>query len=353
MTMPKRELVIDGTTINDDSDCYVVAEIGANHMGDVETCKELFDLAKRCGCNAVKLQKRDNRTLYTRELFDQVYDNRNSFGKTYGEHREFLEFGEAEYRQLISFTERIGVTFFATAFDVPSADFLHELGMPAFKIASGDLKTTPLLEHVARFGKPMIVSTGGGTMADIHRAYETIFPINQNLCFLQCTAAYPAEPEHLGLRVIETLRERFPQLVIGLSDHQNGIAMSTAAYVLGARVIEKHFTRNRAWKGSDQSFSLEPTGLRKMVRDLRRARQALGDGRKRSWDLEAAPLRKMAKALVASRDLPAGHRLSAKDIAMKSPADGLEPYHLNELVGCELKHAVACDHPFTDADLGR
>jgi len=351
--MSKRELVIDGTTINDETDCYVVAEIGANHMGDVETCKELFDLAKRCGCNAVKLQKRDNRTLYTRNLYDQVYDNRNSFGKTYGEHREFLEFGEAEFRQLISFTEQIGITFFATAFDIKSANFLHELGMPAFKIASGDLKTTPLLAHVARFGKPMIVSSGGGTMADILRAYETIYPINKQLCFLQCTAAYPAEPEHLSLRVIETLRQRFPDLVIGLSDHQNGIAMSTAAYVLGARVIEKHFTRNRAWKGADQSFSLEPTGMRKMVRDLRRTRQALGDGQKQSYDLEAGPLRKMAKALVAARDLPAGHKLTADDIAMKSPADGMEPYHFNELLGCELKSPVVFDHPFTDADVGR
>ncbi len=351
--MPEREITIDGTVIKDDTDCYVIAEIGANHMGGLEVCKELFELAAKCGCNAVKLQKRDNKSLYTKDLYDQIYDNRHSFGRTYGDHREFLEFGKAQYRELISHAQDLGITFFATAFDIKSADFLKELDMPAYKIASGDLTTTPLLEHVAGFGKPMIVSTGGGKMADVLRAYETIYPINRQLCFLQCTAAYPAEPEHLNLRVIQTLRRRFPDLVIGLSDHQNGIAMSTAAYVLGARIIEKHFTRNRAWKGGDQAFSLEPIGMSKMVRDLRRSREALGNGVKEHLELEIGPLRKMAKALVASRELPAGHVLTAADIAMKSPADGLAAYHLPELVGRALAHPMACDQPFTMDELDR
>ena len=177
--MAQREMIIDGTRIDDDAECYVIAEIGANHMGGVEVCKELFRLAAQCGCNAVKLQKRDNRSLYTQALYDQVYDNRHSFGRTYGAHREFLEFGKPQYRELMAHARELGIAFFATAFDIPSADFLEELGMPAYKIASGDLKTTPLLEHVARFGKPMIVSTGGGSMADILRAYETIYPINR------------------------------------------------------------------------------------------------------------------------------------------------------------------------------
>ena len=300
-----------------------------------------------------RLQKRDNRSLYTQALYDQIYDNRHSFGRTYGAHREFLEFGKPQYRELIAHARELGIAFFATAFDIPSADFLEELEMPAYKIASGDLKTTPLLEHVARFGKPMIVSTGGGSMADILRAYETIYPINRQLAFLQCTAAYPAEPEHLNLRVIQTLRERFPDLVIGLSDHQNGIAMSTAAYVLGARIIEKHFTCNRAWKGGDQAFSLEPIGMTKMVRDLRRTRESLGDGVKNHLDLEVAPLRKMAKALVASRELPAGHSLTAQDIAMKSPADGLAAYHFQDLLGRVLKSSMSGDQPFTMDDFDR
>jgi sialic acid synthase len=336
-------LVIDGVTINEFSDCYVIAEIGHNHQGSVERCKDLFREAKNCGVNAVKLQKRENRSLYTREAYDKPYDNENSFGTTYGAHREALEFGRDEYRELQRYSKELGLTMFATAFDIPSADFLNDLDIPVFKIASGDLKTIPLLKHVARFGKPMIISTGGADMADIRRAYDSIMPINQQLCILQCTAAYPAEPEQLDLQVLSTFRKEFPDVIVGLSDHENGIAMAVAAYVLGARVIEKHFTLNHTWKGTDQAFSLEPIGMRKLVRDLRRTRVALGDGVKRIYPSELSPITKMGKKLVAARPLSAGHVLAEADIAMKSPGDGLPPYHLSDLVGKTLTQGLAED----------
>ena len=328
-----RHLKIEDCVVSDGSDCYVIAEIGHNHQGDVEKAKQLFAAAKECGVNAVKLQKRDNKTLYTRSMYNKPYDHENSFGPTYGAHREALEFGRDEYIELQRFARELGVTMFATAFDIPSADFLAELDMPAYKIASGDLKNTPLLEHVAKFGKPMIVSTGGGTMEDVRRAYDTIMPINQQLCLLQCTAAYPAAPEELNLRVIETYRATFPDIIIGLSDHENGIAMAVAAYVLGARVIEQHFTLNHTWKGTDHAFSLEPIGMRKLVRDLKRARLALGDGIKRVFPSEVNPIIKMGKKLVAARDLPAGHIVKSTDITIKSPGDGIPPYELKNVIG--------------------
>jgi N-acetylneuraminate synthase/sialic acid synthase len=326
-------LVIDNRTIEDDGDCFVIAEIGHNHQGSLEKCKELFHAAKECGADAVKLQKRDNRSLYTRQLYDKPYDHRNSFGATYGEHREALEFGLAEYQELRQYARELGITFFATIFDFASADFCAELEMPAYKIASGDLTNTPLLKHVAALQKPMIISTGGGSLADVRRAYDAVAPVNPQLCLLQCTAAYPAEPEHMNLRVIETFRRLFPDICIGLSDHQNGIAMSVIAYVLGARVVEKHFTLNHAWKGSDHALSLEPIGLRKLVRDLRRARVAMGDGVKAPFAEEESALLKMGKKLVAARHLPAGHRLARADIAIKSPGDGLPPYEIEQLIG--------------------
>ena len=169
-----RSLTLDGVQLTDDGDCYVIAEIGHNHQGDVEKCKALFRAAKECGVDAVKLQKRDNRALYTRAMYDKPYDNENSFGATYGEHREALEFGRDEYVELQRYCRELGLTFFATVFDIPSADFLADLDMPAYKIASGDLKTTPLLRHVASLGKPMILSTGGATMDDVVRAYDTV-----------------------------------------------------------------------------------------------------------------------------------------------------------------------------------
>jgi N-acetylneuraminate synthase/sialic acid synthase len=347
-----RTLTIDGFDIRDDGPCYVIAEIGHNHQGDVGQAKRLIDAAKECGVNAVKLQKRSNRTLYTREFYEQPYDNELSFGRTYGEHREALELGADDYRDLLRHAREVGVTLFATAFDVESADLLAELDMPAFKFASGDLRNTPLQRHIAAFGKPMLLSTGGGTMADIERAVDTILPINEQLCVLQCTAAYPANVEDLNLSVITTLRERFPNLVVGLSDHQNGIAMAVVAYMLGARVIEKHFTLDHALKGRDHAFSLMPEGMRRLVRDLHRVPDALGDATKRPLPIEADPLEKMGKKLVAARELELGHVLTADDLAIKSPADGgLPPYELDRLVGRSLRRPVAVEDFVTFDDV--
>src|SRR6266545_1952356 len=334
-------LTIDGVEIHDGSDCYVIAEIGHNHQGSVEQAKAMLTVAKDCGANAVKLQKRSNRALYTREFFEQPYDNEFSFGDTYGEHREALELGRDEYVQVQRYAREIGMTLFATPFDIESADFLAELDVPAYKMASADLVNTPLLRHVAAFGKPMLISTGGATMEDVDRAVETVAPLNEQLCILQCTAAYPCETEDLNLRVITTLRERYPDFVVGLSDHQNGISMALVAYMLGARVIEKHFTLNHAWKGTDHAFSLMPEGMRRLVRDLHRVPAALGDGVKRPLDCEQPALVKMGKKLVAARDLEAGHVLAEADAAIKSPADGgLRPYELDGLVGRRLRRPL-------------
>jgi sialic acid synthase len=338
-----RNISIDSVQISDDSNCYVIAELGHNHQGQVETAKALIKAAHECGAQAVKLQKRDNRSLYTRAMYDKPYDNENSFGPTYGQHREALEFDWAQYQELQAYARELGITLFATAFDFPSADFLAKLDMPAFKMASGDLTNLPLLKHVASFNKPMIISTGGGSLADVERAYEAVLPINQHLCFLQCTASYPAAFEELNLRVISSYRERFPDVVVGLSAHDNGIAMALVGYILGARMVEKHFTLNRSMKGTDHAFSLEHSGLRRLVRDLQRARVALGDGVKRRLDSEAAPLQKMGKKLVAAHDLPAGHVLSRADIAIKSPNDGLPPYEIDKFIGRALACALAED----------
>ena len=346
------DLVVDGRVITRNGPAYVIAEIGHNHQGELDKAKALVRSARECGADAVKLQKRDNRTLYTRALYDAPYDNEHSFGRTYGEHREALELSAADWLELREFSKEEGITLFGTVFDESSADFLAELGMPAFKIASGDLTNVPLLRYVAKLCRPMFVSTGGGTMDDVERAVDTILPLNEQLCVLQCTAAYPCEVEELNLGVIETYRERFPELVIGLSDHQSGIAMSVVGYMLGARVIEKHFTLNHAWKGSDHAFSLMPEGMRRLVRDLHRVPDALGDGVKRPLESEERPLERMGKKLVAARDLPAGHVLDRGDLVAKSPADGgLRPYELDELLGRTLVRPLTEDEAIAAVDV--
>lgn len=344
-------LSIDGVEISDATDCYVIAEIGNNHQGSVDKCKEMFKAAKDCGASAVKLQKRDNRALYTKAAFERPYEHDNSFGATYGEHRDFLEFGLDEYQELQRYAKSLDITFFATAFDIPSADFLEALDMPVYKIASGDLKSIPLLKYVASFQKPMIVSTGAATFEDVQRAYDAIMPINPKLAILQCTASYPVDSSELDLAVLSTYRERFPNVVVGLSSHYNGIAMATAAHVLGARILEKHFTLNRAMKGTDHAFSLEPVGLKKLVRDLHRVHRAIGDGQKKCYLSEQGARLKMGKKLVAATDLPAGHRLTDQDIVMKSPGDGLLPYEWENVVGRVLTQPLQADEAFTFAML--
>ncbi len=342
-----RELRVGADLINDDSDCYVIAEIGHNHQGSLEKAKELFRAAKDAGANAVKLQKRDNKTLYTKEMYNKPYENRNSYGATYGEHREALEFGWDEYVELQKYANELGLDFFSTAFDIPSADFLAKLDVPAYKIASGDIRSIPLLRHVASFGKPVIISTGGATMQDVRRAYDVIMPINSQLCIMQCTAGYPPEWNELNLKAIETFRRELSDIVIGFSSHDSGVAMAVAGYVLGARIIEKHFTLNRAMKGTDHAFSLEPIGMKKMVRDLRRLKIALGDGKKTTFDSEKAPVIKMGKSLVAAKNLPGGHRLTLADIAMKSPGGGVPPYEIERIVGMTLKKGMIEDEAFS------
>ncbi len=342
-----RELTIGGDTIQDDGDCWVIAEIGHNHQGNLDTARQMFETAKACGANAVKLQKRHNRGLFTAAAYRKSYANPNSYGETYGAHREFLEFEAAEYRELKACADELGLVMFATAFDFNSADFLAALDMPAFKVASGDLKNVPLLKHIAALQKPVILSTGGGTMDDVRRAHDAIMPINPQLCILQCTAGYPAAFDELNLRVISTFRERFPRAVVGLSSHDNGIAMALAAYMLGARVVEKHFTLNHTWKGTDHAFSLEPEGLRKMVRDLRRVRVAMGDGVKRVYASEVEPMVKMGKKIVAAHDLPAGHAIRMADLAVKCPGDGLPPYEIDKVIGRTTLVPLAADADIT------
>ena len=290
-----RELTIAGRRIADDEPCYVIAELGHNHGGNLATSEDLIVSAASCGVDACKLQKRSNSTLYTSALLNKPYDHENSYGPTYGAHREALEFGTHEYNICTDVATKAGVTCFATAFDEASADFLMNLGTPAIKLSSGSLTDLRLIDYVARLGVPVLLSTGAGTLDDIDRAVECLEAQTLEFALLHCTASYPCAFEELNLEMIPVLRDRYPDMVVGWSGHDSGIAMALVAYAIGARIIEKHFTLNRAMKGTDHAFSLEPSGMKKMVRDLDRCRVALGDGVKRVYDSELAPIAKMRR----------------------------------------------------------
>lgn len=291
-----RKLTIAGRTIDDASQCYVIAELGHNHGGSVETALAMVKAAAQCGADSVKLQKRSP-TLYTPAMRAQPYQNEHSFGATYGAHRDALEFGEGAYQRCQRQAKAFGVACFATAFDEQSADFLMRLDVPAIKIHSGGLTDDALLTYVASLGVPIILSTGGGTDGDVDKAANLLAAKTKDFALLHCTAAYPVRDfAELNLRYILTLRERYPETVIGWSGHASSIAMDLIAYTFGARIIERHFTLNRASKGTDHAWSLEPPGLRKLIRDLQRAREALGDGQKKFYASEYGPISKMRRS---------------------------------------------------------
>ncbi len=346
-----RQIVIDGQLINDDSPPFVIAEIGHNHQGNLESALKLIRAAANAGASAAKFQKRNNKTLFTPDLYNQPYNSENAFGKTYGEHREALELGLNEYKTCIMEANKLGISFFATAFDFESADFLSQLGMPAFKIASGDLQNIPLLKYIAKMNVPMIISTGGSTFKMISEAVDAVRTVHNQVAILQCTASYPATYDQLNLSVISNLRETYPENVIGYSGHENGIAMPVVAYTLGARIIEKHFTLNRTLKGTDHAFSLEPQGLQKMIRDLGRAAISLGDGEKKVYETELAPIKKMGKMIVAARNLTVGHKITESDIEFRSPANGIPPAATQQILGKILNSSVNMYDPITFENL--
>jgi sialic acid synthase len=350
-TSSSRSFTMGNTTITDESAAYVVAEIGANHQGDVETARKMIQAAALAGADAVKFQKRDNQALFTPEAYNAPYASENAFGATYGEHREALEFGRDEYVELMNEARSQGVEFFATPWDFPSVDFLEDLNVPAFKVASCDLTNTPLLTYIAQTGRPTIISTGGGTLEAVDRAVGIVQSAGTQLAVMQCTSGYPPEFSELNLNVIATFRDRYPEATIGYSGHDSGIAMGLVAYVVGARIIEKHFTLNRAMKGTDHSFSLEPDGLRKMVRDLRRAQEALGDGVKRAYDSEIAPLKKLSKMIVAKEHIPSGTVLSESHFDYRSPGHGIPPAHSHLLVGKKVVRDIDALTAITEGDV--
>lgn len=308
---------------------FVIAEIGNNHKGSVTIAKKMFLEAKNSGADAVKLQKRSNKNLYTKDMYDQVYDHPNSYGKTYGLHRDFLEFNKKQYLELKNYAKKLKIEFLCTPFDFESVDFLESINIQAYKIASADLINIPLQKYIAKKNKPIFMSTGGGNFKDIERAYKNIIKYNKKLIILHCTASYPANLDDMNLAVINELKKKYKKINIGLSDHENGIDAATIAYMLGARVFEKHFTLDRSWKGTDHAFSLEPQGLSKMIRNLNRISVMIGNKNKQLLNSEKKPLLKMQKSIYAKKEIKKGKKLTLEDLTLKSPGGGLKPYELN------------------------
>lgn len=331
---------------------FIVAEAGVNHNGNPETARRLVDAAAAAGADAVKFQTFKAERLATLAAPKAAYQVESSPSReSQLEMLRRLELSEKDHRELIAYCREKEILFLATPFEEESADFLESLNLPAFKIPSGELTNLPFLAHVARKGRPMIVSTGMATLEEVERGVRTIRENGApELILLHCVSNYPADPAEVNLRALATLWEAF-QVPVGYSDHTPGIEIALAAAALGAVLIEKHFTLDRTLPGPDHRASLEPAELMDMVQGIRRIESALGHGEKVPAPAEAAISAVARKSLVAARDLPAGTVLARSDVAIKRPGTGIPPADLQRVLGKKIHRNLACDELFTWGDL--
>lgn len=320
----------------------VIAEAGVNHNGRPELAEQLVDVAADAGCDAVKFQTFDPELLAAPAAAKAAYQ-RETTGDA-GSQREMLGhlvLSPEAHERLLKRAEQRDIVFLSTPFDTPSADFLEALGVPAFKVSSGDLTNLPFLAHVARKARPMLLSTGMATLTEALTALETVESAGtRDVALLHCVSSYPAAPQDCNLRAIETLRRACGRPT-GWSDHTTGIDISVAAAALGADLIEKHVTLDRTLPGPDHRASLEPSELAAMVRSIRRVEAALGDGRKTPRPVEAPIAAVARRSLCYRAALPRGTVVAAQDLIALRPGTGLRPGQEAVLVGRCLVRDVA------------
>jgi N-acetylneuraminate synthase len=276
--------------IGQDQPCFIVAEIGINHNGDIDLAKRLISVAVAAGCDAVKFQKRTVEVVYTPE--ELAKPRENPFGPTNGDLKHGLEFEQEDYEEINAFCKSVKMCWFGSPWDEGAVDFLEQFAVPVHKIASASLTDDNLLRHVRRTGKPIILSTGMSTYAEIDHAVGVLG--KEDLVLMHATSTYPADYEELNLRAIPAMIERYG-VPVGYSGHETGIPSSVCAAAIGACCVERHITMNRAMWGSDQAASLEPNGISRLVRDIRLWEQSKGDGIKRVYEREVPIIKKLRR----------------------------------------------------------
>jgi N-acetylneuraminate synthase len=336
--------------IGDDQPTYVIAEIGVNHNGILPLAILLIDASVSAGADAVKFQKRNLEKLYAKKYLD----NANSGEKTLRYLLPILkrvELPDEAYYEIVEYCQQKGITFLCSAFDVESADFVDQLGVPAFKVASADMTNLPLLDHLVSKGKPLIISTGMSSMDEVEFSVNYLKERKAEFVLLHCNSTYPAAFEDINLRFMERLRKF--GVPVGYSGHERGIAVSTVASALGACIVERHITLDRTMDGPDHAASLELHGFRKMVRDIQQINSALGTGEEKFISRgEILNREVLGKSLVATRRVKPGDEITSEMVTVKGPALGLSPQRYPQLIGRTSTRVIEVDEPFTDKDLG-
>lgn len=322
--------------------CYVIAEAGLNHNGSLELAKKLIDVAFVAGVDAVKFQKRTVEKLAVKATLDANDDRFPEFGKTYREIREHLEFTLDQYRELKFCAESKGLDFIVTAFDTDAVDFLEELGIGRYKLASHSLTNLDLLDYVARLGKPVILSTGMAELEEIDRAVEIFQRHNAPLSLMHCVSAYPTPLVECNLTMMSTLKERYG-LPVGYSGHELGYLPTVIAVAMGAQLVERHFTLDRMMIGFDHKISLEPDELIAMVRDMRNVHRIQGTGQKEISDTEWITRRKYHVSMTSAMAIPSGTFLNEEMVAWRNPGTGIPTKMAHMLLGKRAKHDIPAD----------
>ena len=327
----QNELKIEGSTIGEKNPCYIIAEIGINHNGDLDLAKKLIDIAVDSGVNAVKFQKRDLESIYQKEILENpTLDSQGT--EILIDVLNEVEFNEDDFRNIIEYCKEKNVTFLCTPWDIPSVDFLEKFNVPAYKIASADMTNLPLIRYVSKTGKPMIISTGMSNMEEIEKTVDFIKNENAEFVLLHCNSTYPSPVEMLNLNLIPILREKF-DVPIGYSGHESGIIPSVTASSMGAVMIERHITMDKTMKGLDQAASLEPEELKTMVEFIRESEKSKGDTNKKMTRGEILQREVLGKSLVSSTEIKVGDTFSEENIEIKSPSRGLSPQFYYEIMG--------------------
>lgn len=335
------EIEIAGRAVGTGKPCFVIAEAGVNHNGDVSIALELIGAAARAKADAIKFQTFSAERLATHSAPKAAYQARRSGAdETQHEMLKRLELGVDDHRVLMRACEREGILFMSSAFDELSADMLEDLGMAAFKVPSGEITNLAYLRHLARKRRTLIVSTGMSTLDDVRAAMSAIKETAEvAVVLLHCVSLYPAPPEDANLRAMETMRREF-DVPVGFSDHTEGVAVALAAVALGAEALEKHLTLDRNMPGPDHAASLEPNELQAMIEGVRAVESALGDGVKRPVPDEAETAAVARKSVVAATDIPSGAEIKREMLTVMRPGTGLPPTRLDWIVGRRARTAI-------------
>lgn len=349
--MSQRIQVGPNRWIGEDEEPYVIAEIGINHNGSIDLCKEMIKQAVRSGVDAVKMQKRTIEEMYTKDALAVPYNKPYAFGKTYGEHKHALEFTDEQYLELQKFTHDLGCEFLVSGFDSTGFDFIDkQLNVPIHKVASPFITDYPLLKQVAEYGKPIFLSTGMHTMEEIKASVEFIKQYNDKLMVFHAVTMYPVPAKLVNLRVLETFKKELGTL-IGYSSHDNGVVIPAAAVVLGACVIEKHFTLDRTMIGPDHAASVEPRGMELIKRYSSVVHESLGMKVRDMNEHEQAARIKYGVSVTSKRSIPLGKVIDENDIMVKCPGGGISPVKFWDLFGKKATKDIAADKTIYEGDI--